>query len=61
MDRVMKGVIGVVGGVIGLVIIQEVIDDEFTGDGLADTVVSYIVPLLALALLAGAVSVWRFR
>jgi len=57
----MKGVIGVVGGVIGLVIIQEVIDDEFTGDGLADTVVSYIVPLLALALLAGAVSVWRFR
>lgn len=61
MDKVMKGVIGVVGGVIGLVVVADVIDSESENfDGIAQTVVDYIVPLLALALIAGAVTLWRF-
>ena len=62
LDNVMRGVIGVVGGVIGLVIVADVIDTEGESfEGIAATVVDYIVPLLALALIAGAVSMWRFR
>lgn len=61
IDSVMKGVIGVVGGVIGLVIVADVIDTESANfDGIAETVVDYIVPLLALSLIAGAVTMWRF-
>ena len=61
MNRIMNGVIAVVGGVIGLVIVAEVIDSESASfDGIAGTVVDYIVPLLALSLIAGAVSLWRF-
>lgn len=62
LNQVMRGVMGVVGGVIGLVIVADVIETESAAfDGIADTVVSYIVPLLALSLIAGAVSMWRFR
>ena len=62
MDKVMRGVLGVVGGVIGLVIVADVIDQESESfDGIAETVVDYIVPLLALALIAGAVGLWRFN
>lgn len=62
MNKVMKGVIGVVGGVIGLVIVSEVITEETEAfDGLAETVVTYIPPLLALALIAGAVGMWQFN
>ena len=62
MNQVMSGVIGVVGGVIGLVIIADVIDQEAEAfEGIAETVVNYIVPLLALSLIAGAVGLFRFR
>lgn len=69
----MKGVVAVVGSVIGLVIVNDVIqeetydpaDTEDTGviseDSIAGTVVNYIVPLLALAVLASAVTYWRLR
>lgn len=69
----MKGVVAVVGSVIGLVIVNDVIqeetydpaDTEDTGviseDSIAGTVVGYIVPLLALAVLASAVTYWRLR
>ena len=72
-DKLFKGTIMVVGAVIGLVIIADVIseetydpedaDDEGTisEDSIAGTIVNYIVPLLALALLSGAVAVWRLR
>lgn len=66
MKKVMNGVLGVVGGVIGLVIVQQIITDntgtdEAFGDGdLETTVLNYIVPLLALGLLASAVGMWRF-
>jgi len=70
MQRLMKGVLAVVGGVIGLAIIHEIIEDETDDtdgeegifyDTLAGTVLTYVVPLLALALLAGAVTLYRFR
>jgi len=61
MDKIMQGVIGVVGGVIGLVIVANVISSESGSfDGIASTVVDYIVPLLALSLVAGAVGLWQF-
>ena len=67
MNQVMTGVIGVVGGVIGLVIVAEVISEETggtddpIGEGdLALTVLDYLVPLLALGLIAGAVALYRF-
>lgn len=69
MDKIMKGVIGVVGGVIGLVIVSQVISDNtgtgelFGPDGsfpLASTVLNYLVPLLALSLVAGGVALWQF-
>lgn len=61
MNNIMQGVIGVVGGVIGLVIIQDVVDSESGSfSGLSETIVDYIVPLLALGLIAGAVTMWKF-
>lgn len=67
MRKIMQGVMGVVGGVIGLVIVADVVDqntgtDEAFEDGdLETTVVEYIVPLLALGLIAGAVTIWKFN
>jgi len=66
MNKVGKGVLTVVGGVIGLVIISEIIGEETGTDGafdelgLTETIVGYITPLLALGLLAGTVGIWRF-
>ena len=69
MNKIMTGVLSVVGGVIGLVIVSEVISDNsdtgevFDPEGeytLAATVLNYLVPLLALSLIAGAVTLWRF-
>ena len=72
-DKLFKGTIMVVGAVIGLVIIADVISEEtydpedtedegtISEDSIAGTIVNYIVPLLALALLSGAVAVWRLR
>lgn len=73
INNAMKGVLTVVGSVIGLVVIADVIseetydpaDTEDTGtiseDSIAGTVISYIVPLIALAVLSTAVGLWRFR
>lgn len=73
LNKVMKGVIGVVGAVIGLVIVNDVISEEtydpedtddegvISEDSIAGTVVNYIVPILALVVLASAVTFWRLR
>ena len=66
MKSIMNGVMGVVGGVIGLVIVADVIsqntgtDEAFVSGELETTVVNYIVPLLALGLIASAVTMWKF-
>ena len=73
INRVMKGVVSIVGAVIGLVVVADVIDSEtydpddaddtgvISEDSIAGTVVSYIVPLLALAVLASGVAFYRLK
>ena len=73
INRVMKGVVSIVGAVIGLVVVADVIDSEtydpedtddtgvISEDSIAGTVVSYIVPLLALAVLASGLAFYRLK
>lgn len=73
MDRVVKGVLGVAGGVVGIVIVNDLIQAEVgtqaeVDDGnativdtsIAGTVLDYFVPLMLLGLLAAVVAIWRF-
>lgn len=72
VNRVMKGVVSIVGAVIGLVVVADVIESEtydpaenetgvISEDSITGTVVNYIVPLLALAVLASGVTMYRLR
>lgn len=61
MNKVMKGVLAAAGGIVGLVIVADVIDTESANfSGISQTVLDYFVPLLALGLLASIVAIWKF-
>ena len=71
IKSVFGSVMGVVGGVIGLVIVADVVSQEtydpalnetgsFEQGTLEATTVNYLVPLLALGLLASAVTAYKF-
>lgn len=71
MQQAMAGVAAIVGGIIGLVIVADVVSEEtynpdnnetgtFEEGELETTVLEYLVPLLMLAFLATALTVWNF-
>lgn len=70
-NQILTGVAATAGGVIGLAIIGDIVGTETYDPALNETgtfetgtisasVLNYIVPLLALGLLASAVTVYRF-
>jgi len=71
IKTIVAGIVGTVGGVIGLVIVGDIVGSEtynpannetgtFEQGQVETTVLQYLIPLLALSLVGTAIGIWKF-